>query len=166
FFAPSVGSAFTTGDAAMTMAALYGDRTPLNDWESRVSLIKRLNSPTDSTIELNNQPTLPKLFGLIPLTFQATDVRPVFFGTDTSLGIKIAWSGATGQFPDSARFGYNRTELALVPIAKEDVTGTAKARMHMASLMATVDAGVEDIGTAARPGLNFQLVQYFATGRA
>jgi hypothetical protein len=164
FFAPAVGSAFTTGDAALTMAGLYADRTP-GDWQTRMLLLAQPTSPTDSTLSLRAAPTLPKVFGLFPLTFQESDVRPVFFGTDTSLGIKIAWSGATGEFPDSARFGYNRTELALVPIAMEPAP-TGDFKLRMSSLMATIDAGVREIGTAARPGVNFELVQYFATGRA
>jgi hypothetical protein len=164
FFAPAVGSAFATGDAAVTMAGLYADRTPLaNDWTARVGLLTQSKPPTDGTVSLTTEPTLPRILGR-QLTFQGADVRPVFFGTDTSLGIKIAWSGATAQYPDSARFGYNRTELAIVPIAKE--TSGGNVNMRMSSLMATIDAGVGDIGTAGQPGLNFQLVQYFATGRA
>jgi hypothetical protein len=164
FFSPAVGSAFTTGDAALTMAGLYADPTPGN-WQARMKLLTDKDSPTDSTLSLAREPTLPKIFGLFPLTFQQADVRPVFFGTDTSLGIKIAWSGATGEFPDSARFGYNRTELALVPIAMEGAAGQ-DFKMRMSSLMATIDAGVRDLGTVTRPGLDFEYVQYFATGRA
>jgi len=165
FFAPAVGSAFTTGDAAVTMAALYSDATPFqNDWRSRVTLLTP-PSDTDSTLSLPAEPETPRVFGRRWFTFQEKKVRPVFFGTDTSLGIKIAWSGATAEFPDSARFGYNRTELALVPIAMDN-TNPKDVKMRMSSLMATIDAGVDGIGTGAQPGVNFQLVQYFATGRA
>lgn len=43
-------------------------------------------------------------------------VRPLLFGTDSTLGIKIAWSGMTAQMPDTVRLGFNRKEFALAPL--------------------------------------------------
>jgi hypothetical protein len=173
-FAPSVGSAFATGDAATTMSALYADTTPLNDWQTRANTVKGSTLPTDSSLVLDSEPTisgwLPSWLSwlevIIPKPeFQKNDVRPVFFGTDTSLGLKVAWSGMTGGFPDSAKFGYNRKELALVPIAME--LKDSKYRMKMSSLLATVDLGVDGLKNPdGTPALGYQHIQYFATGDA
>lgn len=179
-FAPAVGSAFATGDAATTMAALYGDRTPMGDWQARAGLVSGKNGavlPTDSTLRLEREPKIEVPFPLNLFgspTFQKEDVRPVFFGTDTSLGLKIAWSGMTGTMPDSARLGYHRKELAFVPIAVRQRSGTAPDGrttktydVKMTSLMATVDSGVEGLKNPdGTPALDYQHLQYFATGDA
>jgi len=170
-FSPAVGSAFATGDAAMMMAALYGDETPLkNNWQARADLVRSENPPIDSALVLKREPTFSDnlLFDLFPPKFQRTDVRPIFFGTDTSLGVKVAWSGMTGTLPDTARFGYNRTELALVPIAMRQAGTSADPtfNMKMASLMATIDSGVTDVQGPSSPTFGYQHIQYFATGHA
>lgn len=134
--------------------------------------------PTESTLILSNEPQigdwLPNWLSWLSFLFQKPefqkqDVRPVFFGTDTILGIKIAWSGMTGQFPDSAKFGYNRKELALVPISYEkDTTATTPIhKMKMSSLLATVDTGaIESPKNTGGPSLPYKHLQYFATGDA
>lgn len=172
-FSPAVGSTFATGDAATTLAALYGDATPYGNWEDRGKIVKEGPLRTDSTVTLTQEPTvrwLPSWLGWLEWVlpkpeFQTTDVRPVFFGTDTTLGLKVAWTGMTGGYPDSAIFGYNRKELALVPISKH-VDGAAY-RMKMSSLLATVDSGVSELKrTDGAPGSTVQHIQYFATGNA
>ena len=174
-FAPHVGSAFATGDAAVTMAGLYGDDTFGRDWNARASLLKpenEANSPTNSKLSLDNEPDpghllpLPELPLLNPkLKYQKNDVRPVFFGTDTAIGIKVAWSGMTGQYPDTAKFGYNRKELALVPVSMKETTAGVNTvyEMKIASLLATLDSGVKANGAA---NLDAMHIQYFATGNA
>lgn len=44
------------------------------------------------------------------------EVRPFVFGTDTTFGVKLAWSGLTAQYPDSFKLGFHRKEMALAPI--------------------------------------------------
>lgn len=44
------------------------------------------------------------------------EVKPFIFDTDTSLGIKLAWTGATGEFPDKVKIGFNREEFVLAPV--------------------------------------------------
>lgn len=180
FFSPNIGSAFATGDAANTLAALYSEETPYTDWISRANAVKGDDAtddsgnpgdpfPGDSTLVLDAKPQvmpwMPDILEFLKPEFQKKEVRPVFFGTDTSLGIKVAWSGMTGQFPDSAKLGYNRKELALVPISMQQKD--SKYRMKMSSLLATVDSGVNgtDIGESG-PELDFEHLQYFATGNA
>lgn len=182
-FSPAIGSTFATGDAATTMAALYGAKTPGSGWEDRADMVferKSRTLSTKSTLTLNAEPTamswLPSWLDWLRPKFQKNDVRSVFFGTDTSLGLKVAWSGMTGGFPDSAKLGYNRTEIALVPIAievksVEDPPNSGKLvskfDMNMASLMATVDSGVSGITNSdGTPKLDSQHLQYFATGAA
>jgi len=169
-FSPAVGSAFATGDAATTMAALYGDPTPIEGWKQRVTEVKKEDFSGDSTLELDNKPRvmswLPSWLEWARPEFQKKDVRPVFFGTDTALGIKVAWSGMTGGYPDTAVFGYNRKELALVPISMQK-NDSGKYEMKQASLLATLDSGTKlSTDTEDEIGLDFQLVQYFATGDA
>lgn len=177
-FAPHVGSAFATGDAAVTMAGLYGDETYGQDWQSRANELKpdkASTTPTNSVLELDKQPEpgrwlpLPDwgwLNWLNPkLEFQTNDVRPVFFGTDTAFGVKVAWSGMTGQYPDTAKIGYNRKELALVPVSMKgpDQNKTTPFKMKIPSLLATLDSGVKTGGAAS---LDTTYIQYFATGNA
>jgi len=172
FFSPAVGSAFATGDAAKTMAALYKDKTPVEGWEKRITKVTK-NFPGDSTLILDGKPTvmrwLPSWLEWARPKFQENDVRPVFFGTTTALGVKVAWSGMTGQIPDTAVFGYNRKELALVPISMQKVKnsgGKDEYRMKQASLLATLDSATNLSTDEDDRGINFQLIQYFATGDA
>ena len=177
-FSPHVGSTFATGDAATTLAALYDNTTPDADWISRVERVTgKRELPSASTLKLNNEPHIERslldwlswLSLLFPKPdFQRQDVRPVFFGTDTTLGIKIAWSGMTGQYPDSAKLGYNRKELALVPITYEKTSSDSLSHhLKMSSLLATIDTGViESPKNTGGPSLPYKHVQYFATGDA
>lgn len=187
-FSPNVGSTFATGDAATTLAALYGDKTPTSadgkpteGWTGRAGIVTD-GLPTDSTIHLDEEPTLTghppwswlsKAIGTTP-SFQKNDVRAVFMGTDTAVGVKVTWSGLSGAFPDSANFGYNRKELAYVPVTMREKNSVDEKsvkhttyEMKMASLIATVDSGVNGIQDAqGKPVLNAQHMQYFATGNA
>ncbi len=168
-FSPAVGSTFATGDAAMTMASLYNDELPVSSWRDRVQLVKGKTPggyPADSTLVLEKEPTIDdppwwRAWFTPRRTFQKTDVRPVFFGTDTSFGLKIAWSGMTNVIPDSVRLGFNRKELAIVPITMEEDDDGYK--MRMASLLATIDNSVE-VGSPRDTKVSY--LQYFATGDA
>ncbi|MEE9129802.1 MAG: hypothetical protein V3T84_07260 [Phycisphaerales bacterium] len=175
-FSPNIGSAFATGDAALTLAALYDDDTPTlenepDGWMQRLELIKKFNS----SLTLNHKPTIPDNAAMLFAEkgpdgeyFQQTDVRPVFFGTDTSLGLKIGWSGA-GAFPDSAKLGFNRKELAWVPVSIRDESsdGLGPYSVKTSSLLATIDSGIgQPTLVDGAPQTDIQYVQYFATGDA
>jgi hypothetical protein len=165
-----VGSTYATGDAAIALAALYDDTTPGVDGEARLKIVD--SYIYDSNLVLDNEPKIRK--GLLetwfpsifpPQEFQTDFVEPVIFGTDTSLGLKIAWSTAPAPpapFPDSVKFGYNRTEIGLAPVTMEKKNN--KVNMKMASLLATVDTGVT-IGAEDKE-VNLDHLQYFATGKA
>ncbi|MDY7108598.1 MAG: hypothetical protein SYC29_08165 [Planctomycetota bacterium] len=181
-FAGGVGQTFTTGDAAVVMATLYGDEFPHAgpglDWEEHVA------HRFDSALVLDNKPKIK----LRDVDFARNDVKPVFFGTSTSLGLKVSWSGIRGPNPDSLHLGYKRKELAWAPISMEVATngaggtemradeGGADAieaepvesqdttyHMRVPSLLATIDAS-GDVRTPQQA--RFDWLQYFATGRS
>ena len=144
-FSAAVGETYATGDAAIVLAALYGDDT-VGDVNERLKLSDN-NSIYDSSLKLDNKPEIRK--GLLetwfpsifhPQEFQTKFVEPVTFGTDTSLGLKIAWSTVPAPFPDSLKFGYNRTVIGLVPVTMNETKNTFN--MKMASLLATIDTGM------------------------
>ncbi len=180
-FSPAVGSTFATGESAAVMAALYADETPLDDWIGRLDAArgKSATHNLDAGLRLELKPDPGRALSFLPaiplvnpeLEFQVNrNVEPVFFGTETSIGLKVAWSGMTAQFPDSVRFGYHRKEIALVAVAMETVPeaattsnsrDTADYVMRLPSLLATVDTQSDISGSA-----DFSHLQYFATGHA
>lgn len=170
-FSPSVGSAFSTGDAALALSSLYADRTPPGSWQDRLQILSKdgLNRlKVDSALTLNEAPKIDSWFATLfeGGDFQGSDVRPVFFGTDTSLGIKLAWSGLTSYVPDTARFGYGRKELAWVPVTMEKKSDT-EYRIKTSSLLATLDSGVsQPTLEGGQPSAPLSYVQYFASGDA
>jgi hypothetical protein len=169
-FSPFVGSAFATGDAALTLAALYGEQTPSGDWQSRLNTVngKDPNRTVDSAITIEKTPKLTSWLSTLlgESDFQEDDVRPIFFGTDTSLGLKIAWSGTSSYVPDTARFGYARKELAWVPLTLQH-TSDNKYKVKMSPLLATLDSGFRNITLDDnQPAGDFSYVQYFASGDA
>lgn len=150
-----VSSTFAGGDAAATMSRLYGDPDA--------------NVGQDSTLCLTQRPA-PKVLGN-EISFPGQgDVEPFVFGTDTSLGFKLAWSGLTAQFPDTVKFGYNRKEFAFAPVfGSEEASGTTcgqaggKYSVKVPSFMATVDSYAK-AKSPQDSGIGW--LQYFATGTA
>ena len=51
-------------------------------------------------------------------------VSPLLFGTNTTSGLKLQWSGATAILPDTLRIGYHRDEVALAPIIGRKIGDT------------------------------------------
>lgn len=151
----NVASTFTGGDAAKTMSKLFGgpDATVVED----------------STLCLKEEP-VPKVLGF-KISFPGQgDVKPFIFGTDTSLGLKVAWSGLTAQYPDTVKFAFNRKEFAFAPVfgrkeTSETVCGNMgdKYSVTVPSFLATVDSFV-DIKDPT--GSTTGWLQYFATGTA
>ena len=148
-----VAQTFSTGDAALAMASLYANAdfcaAPHEEWD-------RVQEAFDSGVEVTAEPTLPG-----DLSFVKRDVQPVFFGTTTSLGVNVGWSGLATTFPDNAHIGFRRKELALAPIAYEEKGGTGKLRAP--SLLATIDQSVE---VETPRGTRLRWLQYFATGKS
>jgi hypothetical protein len=162
-FASNIGSVFAAGDSAVAMARLY-DSNSIPAGDLTVDEWKKLVAKFDSTVPLTVAPTFPDF--VKPQKKGA--VRPVMFGTDTSLGLKLGWSGLTAHVPDTMRFGYTRKELAWAPIeilftpdAEGSSTGAGTAVSP--SLLATIDTGSDPKGVG---DLGLTHLQYFATGSA
>jgi hypothetical protein len=144
-----VGSTFSTGEAAFTMSQLYDKPT---ESDSKNIVYNRVN--------LKNKPA-PKLpLGIVPKYVDAENVRPVLFGTDTSFGLKVKWSGATAQYPSSVNIGFKRKEVAIAPIGVSDASNNT-FNVDVPSLLATIDSNV-----AIDHAAELSYLQYFATGAA
>lgn len=148
----NVATTFAGGDAAATISDLFNRPTPNG--------AARTNQ--DTTLHLSTAPVRNHLGRKVRLQEPGT-VRPLIFGTDTSLGLKVAWSGLTAQYPDSAKFGFNRKEMAYAPIFGATNASTGKYDVKMPSFLATADTVNK---TGAPNDSSFHYQQYFATGRA
>jgi hypothetical protein len=149
----SVATTFTGGDAAATVSDLFDKDTPEGAAATNI---------VDTTLHLSTAPVRNQRGGKVHLQGPGT-VRPLVFGTDTSIGIKVAWSGLTAQFPDSAKFGYNRKEMAYAPIFGATNMSTHTYDVKMPSFLATTDTRAE---TSSAEKSTFRYQQYFATGKA
>ncbi len=94
----------------------------------------------------------------------AGKMKPFVFATDTTFGLKVAWSGTAGQFPDSIKVGFNRKEFAFAPIfGKQEKDGAFL--VGMPPFLAGVDQSVM-VGWTAPFTHDVDHVQFFATGAA
>lgn len=157
-----VDQTFAGGDAAMTMAMLYDEATFKGNGTTFNSELQ-LGSATDSSgawwKDILTAPAKPG------------KIKPFIFGTDTMLGLKVAWSGVGGQFPDTVKAGFNRKEFAWAP-----VTMSEDKKVKMPSFLATIESNIGGGSETAEPsgtGTNGQnrqggikSIQYFATGEA
>ncbi|NOT54003.1 MAG: hypothetical protein HOP18_05300 [Deltaproteobacteria bacterium] len=90
-------------------------------------------------------------------------MKPFVFATDTTFGLKVAWSGTAGQFPDSIKVGFNRKEFAFAPIF-----GKTKDNIFLVGMPPFL-AGVDQSVTVTwnpLSGHDIHHVQFFATGAA
>lgn len=163
-----LGSAFATGDAAVAMSRLYdaGDWPDAKGdgvWSIDVKKWRDKERLFDSSVALTMAPKYP---WFVPRE-KPGQVRPVLFGTDTSLGFKASWSGMESAFPDYVRLAYQRRELAFAAVTigpdKDDEGNIIGLKARTPSLLATVDAKME---VGKFPDTNLEYLQYFASGRA
>src|SRR5262249_31370088 len=125
----------------------------------------------DSVLCLGKKPDRRTILGVDVSVYEPGAVEPFFFATDTTLGLKAAWSGTTGQFPDPVRLGFSRKEVAWAPIFGTDkanckVPGSdtnAGYAVWMAPFLAVINNEVE-VGAPSETGSKWG--QYFATGAA
>jgi hypothetical protein len=159
-----IDSTFTGGDAAFIMTKFYNQETAstpnVDEWSTNLN----------SVLRLQTEPKRTRSGGKVRLNSEGT-VHPMVFGTDTSLGLKVAWSGLTAMYPDSLKLGFNRKELAYAPVFGRQTHTTNGNKMvvngyevKMPSFLATMDSDVEVAGPTSTN--KFSLQQYFATGRA
>ncbi len=150
-FGFDVSSIFAGGDAAWT----------LTEKQPQANSTAALCLPTEPKGDLRLGP-LP--LGQVTLP-REDEIRPFVFGTDTTFGLKAAWSGMTAQFPDSLKIGFNRKEMALAPVFGRAVQGDAACpyRVQMPAFLATIEVGV-DAQTPQSAEAAYR--QSFATGKA
>jgi hypothetical protein len=155
-FSPRLATTFSAGDAAVTMAELFAAPTPPDKADDRKN--------RDSALRLSAKPVPDG--GRGSALFEPGRVAPLIFGTDTSFGLKVAWSGLTASAPDALRLGFNRKELAWAPVTYHEEVGEDGTPLHVVkapSLLATVDFNAE---AGSLPGTKPAYLQYFATGAA
>jgi hypothetical protein len=97
--------------------------------------------------------------------FSKNDVRPLVFGTDTTFGLKVAWSGTTAAYPDSLKLGFNRKEFALAPVFVTDQSPSCNGGhfVNVPPFLARLTTHTE-VAQANQTGLAHY--QFIATGQA
>jgi len=172
YFAPNVAAVFSGGRAATNFTDASTTTPPVED-ESRICVAE-----------------VPKAWAIEHLigTEKNDEVRPFFFSTDSGTGLKVAWSGTAGAFPDSFQFGYKRKEFAYAPIfgptnpkAPPDcsVSGSGPLdgyALRVPSFIATLEGGFSvatapggtggTSGSGGNSGNVYDYSQFFATGKA
>jgi hypothetical protein len=151
-----VDQTFQGGDAAVAMAELYSS-TNIPPPESKTKF--------NSALKLTKPPRYTGFFRRIPGPGES---RTFIFGTDTSLGLKAAWSGAGGQFPDTVRLGFNRKEFAWAPLfmATNPPAGPNSNETYsikIPSFLATIES---HIGVGGTGDGGIKALQYFAAGES
>lgn len=155
-----VSSIFAGGDAANIVTNL-DDESGLEDEKS-------------DRLCLAEKPKGRLLFWTFDsLAPRPNEVQPLAFGTDTTLGIKLAWSGLTAQFPDTIRVGFQRKELAISPVSGrqlkegEQCENTLKRKgnyeVWMPSFLAWINTDA-NVGKTMDTKVGY--AQGFATGKA
>jgi hypothetical protein len=157
-FFMGVDQTFAGGDAAKSLAKHYLNPATIDEASLPNSALLLTTKPDN-----NLRPGFwAKRFLALP---EPGAVRPFVFGTDTSLGLKVAWSGVTAEFPDTVRAGFNRKEFAWSPVfmTETNINGTTKGYLvQMPSFLATIDSDIK----AETRDASIGVIQYFATGDA
>jgi hypothetical protein len=151
-FFPRISSTFAGGDAADLMSWLFDE--PDNMTVSRSSAIPLKSEPRHDFL------------GFIPMRPQKPgDMQPLLFGTDTTVGLKAAWSGVAAAFPDTVKLGVNRKEFALAPVVMTMTVSNSVTNYYVGSpsFLATMD---NQVSVTYITNLNIKHLQYFATGTA
>lgn len=160
FFNPRIIGHFAGGDAAVYLAQ---EPTEDNRTDNK--------PPVDSSLCLNSPPEDTRGWFLKMWTTYEEyqkEPRPFYFATDTAYGLKVAWSGTSGPYPDSLKLGYNRKEFASPPIFVDKDKGCNNGQkelwnVKLPSFYAAIDnaSGLETF-----EGGKVNHVQFFATGQA
>lgn len=161
-FGFGVNQTFSGGDAAIVLAQeLNRSTVGTNATERTTSL-----SNYDSSISISKLPEANMFQTKIKvMPYEAGKVTPFVFATDTGLGVKVNWTGTTGEIPDAVHIGFRRKEGAVAPVFATQTNGannTTGYLVKIPSFLATVDNDVKVEKTDTKTGT----LQFFATGRA
>jgi hypothetical protein len=90
-------------------------------------------------------------------TSDGQENKVMVFGTGTTLGLKVGFAD-TSFVPTSFMLGYRRKEVSVIPVDKK----------RQPSVLATFDngSGVGAQPASGKPAVEFNIEQFFATGRA
>lgn len=91
------------------------------------------------------------------------EALPMFFGTSTTLGIKI---GFTTTLPDSFVFGYKRKEASLIPLGIRKETAKDGSTVLKRAYPPVIGVFSNDYDASTLGATTFGLSQFFATGTA
>jgi hypothetical protein len=161
FLNPRITGQFAGGDAALYLA-----QEPSED----------NMHPVDSSLCMKNPPDtrgwLLKLWhSLTNISLEEYQLkrqkesRIFYFATDIAYGLKVAWSGTGGPYPDSLKLGYNRKEFASPPIFVDQGCNGAPENWNvkLPSFYASIDnASALERSQSAED----KHIQFFATGKA
>ncbi len=89
--------------------------------------------------------------------------EPMFFGTATSLGIRLGWSAEPVAITD-ALFGYKRKEVSIIPLAQPASASNGVEAFEYPPVIASLDNGLTASDKFGDTKLT--VAQYFATGEA
>ena len=151
---------FATGDAALVLSDAFLDETRYNF----------ASQPTAGQAPPTQSPFVaPTTQWSGRIKTHQTDPsgrKRYFFGTDTTLGLRLAWD-ETGA-PSSASLGYKRKELAYVPLITSEVKGadnkpTGEVYISLPALIATAGVSAK-AGDKTETGI--EVSQSYATGAA
>jgi hypothetical protein len=150
-----IKSTFAGGDAAVALTNVSGDS------KTAIDSAACLSKPPDKQTVLGFDVSVP----------EPGAVKPFVFGTDTTFGLKVAWSGTTGEIPDTVRLGFHRKEFAWAPLFGTTVTncnipgGDKKGTyaVWMPPFLAVLD---NDVQTGSLAQTKVTWLQYFATGKS
>jgi len=168
FFDPSITGYFAGGAPAIslissdTAESAKKDSPPPSQAGSSICLMNfpDIRDPLKKAIDW--------LFGIKPEDSYDKSTRPFYFATDTSFGLKAAWTGTGSPVPDALKIGYNRKEFASAPIFIYDGCDSpnkGKFNVKLPEFMAIVDnASFIDSKVFGDSGVKH--VQFFATGLA
>lgn len=157
-FNPNISSVFAGGAAAVAIAS---DKKMCKDQNN--------NNDSCDSITLNEYPDDRGFFARLwkekPKPEETKgQVKPFYFATDTSYGVKVAWDGTGGPYPTSLKIGYNRTEFAYPPILVSQNAGEfiVKIPTFYASIQnkSRFNLNITD------PKTGVSQAQVFATGKA
>lgn len=174
FFNPSITGHFAGGDAAINLAK---EGPPYKDGsELCLSELPDSRSPGQRFWHWITRKSKEEIDEANKYALENS--RPFNFATDTSYGLKVAWSGTTGSaVPDTVKLGYNRKEFASPPIfidkdvdsdctAGEGKTANGngmKFSVKIPSFLASINnASAFEMFSDTK----VKHVQFFATGRA
>jgi hypothetical protein len=150
--AVGIGTVFSTGHAAVLLVS-QGSPTPSPDDPDGGAVTQRPEA---------NKAGINEVVG-------TGQMRALAFGTQTSLGLHLAWDGTTSAVPSEFKLGFNRKEGAYAPIGYEDVAPDAE-HPALKTGRAVVPSTLASLDTHPSTGVGQQVgntwVQWFATGRA